>query len=187
VAPSTMERMDSTSTNTSTQFSLEVSNYNYVGPNGDGRDDHGSEFHQLVNHGRLHNPSRGTFRPAPAPKRIISRPMTMAHFPVSSSQDSKEPPSMEGRYGLLKSRRKQGQGMQPAPVEGDYHHPLTHSHTRTMSTSSAMHPHHPPGLGTSSGHGHGHGHGRSLSVSHGMPPSSSSSKPTNLRRVRFEM
>ncbi|KAJ2914915.1 hypothetical protein MD484_g5476, partial [Candolleomyces efflorescens] len=35
IAPSTMERKDSTSTNTSTQFSLEVSNYNYVGPNED--------------------------------------------------------------------------------------------------------------------------------------------------------
>ncbi|RXW16365.1 hypothetical protein EST38_g9489 [Candolleomyces aberdarensis] len=47
VAPSTMERRDSTSTNSSTQFSLEVSNYNYLGPN-DGHDDHGSEFHQLA-------------------------------------------------------------------------------------------------------------------------------------------
>ncbi|KAF5332692.1 hypothetical protein D9611_005456 [Ephemerocybe angulata] len=55
-----MERVDSTSTNTSlaTQFTLDVSTYSYSGaPSKD--EDHGTEFHQIINHGRLYNPSRG--------------------------------------------------------------------------------------------------------------------------------
>lgn len=114
-----MERVDSTSTNTSlaTQFTLDVSTYSYSGaPSKD--EDHGTEFHQIINHGRLYNPSRGNMiNHGHTPRRTYehtSSPLAKASKSGHHGKGREEeedvgeaptsPGLVEGRYGLRAPR-----------------------------------------------------------------------------------
>jgi hypothetical protein len=77
-----MDRSDSNAT----AFSIAVSTYS----RGDAQpEDHGSEFHQLMNHGRLHNPSRGGMHSMLRRQAVMSS--AFAPPPTSSSRDGRRP------------------------------------------------------------------------------------------------
>ncbi|KAF6742497.1 hypothetical protein DFP72DRAFT_938051 [Ephemerocybe angulata] len=114
-----MERVDSTSTNTSlaTQFTLDVSTYSYSGPPSKD-EDHGTEFHQIINHGRLYNPSRGNMiNHGPTSRRAyehtsspLAKTSKSGHHGKGreEEEDVGEAPTspglVEGRYGLRAPR-----------------------------------------------------------------------------------